>query len=50
MDIKYKWINRVSVDGDKVHISFSYSDGLGNDSLDMFKYQLKQMYDDVFKE
>ena len=50
MDMKYKWINRVSVDKDEVHVSFSYSDGLGGDWLDMFKFQLKQIYDEVFKE
>ena len=50
MDIKYKWINRISVDGNEVHITFSYSDGLGFDSIDMFKHQLKAIYKEVFKE
>lgn len=50
MDIRYKWINRISVDKDIVHVSFSYRDGLGTDSVDMFKYQLKEIYDKVFKD
>jgi len=49
MDIRYKWINNISVDGKEVHISFSYSDGLGTDSLDMFKHQLETIYKKVFK-
>lgn len=50
MDVRYKWINRISVDKKNIHISFSYPDGLGNDSLDMFKFQLKAIYDKVFKD
>ncbi len=48
MDIRYKLVNRVSVDKDVVHISFSYSDGLGTDWLDMFKFQLIDIYVRVF--
>ena len=49
MDVKYKWINNISVNGKEVHISFSYSDGLGTESIDMFKHQIKEIYDKVFK-
>ena len=49
MDLKHKWINNISVNGDKVHISFSYRDGLETESIDMFKYQIKEIYDKVFK-
>ena len=48
MDIKHKWINRISVNGNEIHISFSYSDGLGTGSLDMSKNQLKQICKEVF--
>lgn len=50
MDMRYKWINRISIDGNEVHITFSYSDSLGFGSLDMFKHQLKTIYDKVFKD
>lgn len=50
MDVKHKWINNISVNGNEVHISFSYSDGLGIGSLDMSKNQIKQIYEKVFNE